>query len=405
MKYRFLTLLIVCFSFSSILSVTHAQTPGPVAVISDQIAQHASNAHYSVTGSSSSPSTAIQGLHISGNSIVNAGNQPIRLLGVNRSGGEYMCIQGRGIWDGPADSASVQAMKSLNINAVRIPLNEDCWLAINGVDPAYSGPTYQKSVVDFVNLLNSNGLVAILDLHWAAPSSTPATKQLAMPDLDHAPAFWQSVATTFKDNSSVIFDVFNEPFPDKNTDTEAGWTCWRDGGTCPGISFPVAGMQLLVTSIRSTGATNILMLGGLQYSNALSQWLSYEPLDPLGNLVASWHSYSFNLCSSAECWDTRIVPVSKQVPVIACEIGENDCAHGYIDTLMTWLDAHNIGYLAWTWDDWADACSTGPVLITDYKGTMTAYGQGFKDHLAQLAQSGAAPSSSTEPFDSNATRQ
>ncbi len=323
---------------------------------------------------------SIQGLHVSGNKILNAAGQPVRLLGVNRSGGEYMCVQGRGIWDGPMDAASIQAMLTWKINAVRIPLNEDCWLAINGVNAAYSGATYQQAVVDYVNLLNSFGIIAIVELHWGAPGTTLADKQSPMPDADHTPAFWQSVANTFKGNSSVIFDLFNEPYPDNNSDTVAGWTCWRDGGTCAGVSYTVAGFQSLVNTVRATGATNILMLGGLQYSNALSQWLTYKPNDPAGNLAASWHSYNFNLCSNSTCWNNIVLPVAQSVPLVAGEIGENDCAHGYIDPLMTWLDSNSASYLAWTWDAWG-ICASGPVLINDYYGSPTAYGQGFKDHL------------------------
>src|SRR5215468_6831327 len=128
-----------------------------------------------LTRTSAATPTAIQGLHVSGNAILNSANQQIRLVGVNRSGGEYMCIQGRGIWDGPADAASVQAITSWATNAIRIPLNEDCWLGINGVDPTMSGATYQQAVIDYVNLVNSNGLVAILDLHWTNAGTTQAT--------------------------------------------------------------------------------------------------------------------------------------------------------------------------------------------------------------------------------------
>ena len=54
-----------------------------------------------------------------------------------------------------------------------------------------------------------------------------------------------------------------------------------------------------------------------------------------------------------------------QVPVIAGEIGENDCAGSYINPLTTWLDSENTSYLAWAWN--ADFnCSSGPGLITDY---------------------------------------
>ncbi|MFD8929037.1 cellulose-binding domain-containing protein, partial [Streptomyces mirabilis] len=42
-------------------------------------------------------------LHVSGNKLVDAGGTTRRLLGVNRSGGEFMCVQGYGIFDGPVD--------------------------------------------------------------------------------------------------------------------------------------------------------------------------------------------------------------------------------------------------------------------------------------------------------------
>ena len=66
-----------------------------------------------------------------------------------------------------------------------------------------------------------------------------------------------------------------------------------------------------------------------------------------------------------------------QVPVIAGEIGENDCADGYVNPLMAWLDSESTSYLAWAWN--ADFnCSSGPGLITDYTGTPTGYGAGVR---------------------------
>ncbi len=329
------------------------------------------------------PTSAIAGLHVSGNQLLNGANQPVVLRGVDRSGTEYACVQGWGIFDGPSDATSVQAIAAWHTNAVRVPLNEDCWLGINGVNPAYAGAAYQQAIANYVGMLNQYGLVAILDLHWSAPGTAAATGQQPMPDQDHAPAFWSSVASYFKNNSAVVFDLFNEPYPDNNQDTTAGWQCWRDGGACPGVSFQAAGMQELVTAVRSTGATNVIMLGGLEYANALSRWLTYKPSDPTGNLAASWHSYNFNLCNNTTCWDNTVAPVAQQVPLIAGEIGENDCADGYLNTLLPWLDSHNQSYLAWTWDTWN--CASGPALIADYSGTPTNYGVGYRDHLAALA--------------------
>jgi endoglucanase len=179
----------------------------------------------------------------------------------------------------------------------------------------------------------------------------------------------------------VVFDLFNEPYPERATGSEtSGWTCWRDGGTCAGIAYQVAGFQSLVDAVRATGAANVILVGGLAYSNDLTQWLQYAPADPEHNLAAFAHLYNFNTCSSTSCFDAQLAPVAQQVPLTLSEIGENDCGHGFIDTVMNWADAHGVGYLGWTWNTWD--CSSGPSLISDYNGTATPFGAGLRDHLS-----------------------
>jgi endoglucanase len=336
---------------------------------------------------------AAPALHVSGNKLLTSSGTAYRLLGVNRSGGEFACIQGNGIWDGPMDQASVTAMRSWKVRTVRVPLNEQCWLGVAPVPAQYGGTTYQNAVKTYVNLLIANGITPIVEMHWnygqytgpsAGCSDVNATCQKPMPDAQYAPQFWTGVANAFKGANAVVFDLFNEPYPERATgNTTTGWTCWRDGGTCPGISYPVAGFQSLVNSVRATGATNVIMLGGLAYSNDASQWLQYKPTDSTGNLAAFAHVYNFNTCSSTSCYDSTFAPVAAQVPFNFTEIGENDCAHGFIDTLMNWADAHSVGYLGWTWNAWD--CSSGPALISDYSGTATAFGQGLKNRLATVS--------------------
>jgi endoglucanase len=334
-------------------------------------------------------------LHVSGNKLVDSSGNQVVLHGVDRSGTEYACVQGNGIFDGPSDQASITAMKSWGpVNAVRVPLNEACWNAESYVNSAYAGAAYQSAIKSYVSLLNSNGIVAILDLHWtdglytgnsSGCSSAEATCQKPMPDAAQSIPFWTSVANTFKGNNAVIFDLFNEPYASRATgSTTTGWTCWENGGTCSGISYQVAGMQQMVNAVRSTGATNVLMLGGEEYSNDLTDWLQYEPTDPDHNLVASWHSYNFNTCSTQSCWTSEVAPVIASVPVVAGEIGENDCSGSYIDPLTSWLESENTSFLAWTWDDWSGGCSSGPTLITDYTGTPTNYGAAYKAILQAL---------------------
>jgi hypothetical protein len=334
-------------------------------------------------------------LHVSGNKLVDASGNTVVLHGMNRSGTEFACVQNAGIWSGPNDQASITAIKTwTHVNAVRVPLNEACWNGKSYVPSADAGANYINAVKAYVSLLNSNGIVAILDLHWtdgaytgpsSACSDANATCQKPMPDASQAVPFWTSVANTFKGNNAVIFDLFNEPYPDIALGSEtAGWQCLRSGGSScsSGFSYPVAGMQTLVNAVRSTGASNVIMVSGLTWTNDLTQWLAFEPADPDHNIAASWHSYNFNACVTQSCWTSQIAPVIAKVPLIAGEIGENDCAGSYIQPLTTWLNSQGTGYLAWTWDDWNVGCN--PVLITDYTGTPTAYGAAYKAVLQAL---------------------
>ena len=332
-------------------------------------------------------------LKVSGNKLVNSAGATVKLYGVNRSGGEFACIQGNGFWDGPMDQASITTMRTWKIRAVRVPLNEECWLGTADVPAAYGGTAYQNQVRTYVNLLVQNGITPIVEMHWSyglytgnssGCSDVKATCQKPMPDAQYAPSFWTGVANAFKGNNAVVLDLFNEPYPERATgDETSGWKCWRDGGTCAGIGYQVAGFQSLVTAVRATGATNVIMIGGLAYSNNMSQWLTYKPSDPQNNLAAFAHIYNFNTCANTSCWDSQIATTAQTVPVTLTEIGENDCAHGFVDGLMNWADSHNIGYLGWTWNTWD--CSSGPSLISDYNGTATNYGQGLKSRLATVS--------------------
>src|ERR1017187_3395384 len=47
------------------------------------------------------------GLHVVGNQILDAQGQTVVLHGVNRSGTEYKCVSGGGIFEGPSNEASI----------------------------------------------------------------------------------------------------------------------------------------------------------------------------------------------------------------------------------------------------------------------------------------------------------
>lgn len=335
----------------------------------------------------------LTGLKVQGNQLQSSSGQPVRFLGANLSGPEYACIQGWGIFDGPANATTVQAMTAWHINSVRVPLNEDCWLGINGVKSAYGGATYRQALVNYVNLLHQYGLYAEVSLMWSAPGTTRATYQREMPDSDHSVALWQSVASAFKDDPNVIFGVYGEPHG-------VGWACWKNGGSAcanDGLSYSAAGMQSLVTAVRGTGATQPIAVPGIDYANNLSQWLQYQPNDPQHALVAEFHEYGDNTCASITCWNSQELPVLQQVPLLTGELGESvdgTCAHTFIDRYMSWADANGVSYQGWTWDTWG-GCG---VLITSSSGTPTSgFGQGYKAHLVAINPGGStgAPAPAT----------
>jgi endoglucanase len=268
-------------------------------------------------------------------------------------------------------------MRSWGITSVRVSLNEQCWLGINGLPVGGNAAEHRAAVADYVQRLTDDGLIVIVDLHWNAPGRNRALEQKEMADRDHAPAFWRSVAATFAGNSAVLFDLYNEPYPDDNRPSDEAWRCVRDGGDCPGVGFTAAGMQEMLDAVRSTGARNPILVAGPQWAGSVDRWLAYRPHDPLGQLVASVHIYgpppNDTACFLSGCWSSTIGPLARQVPVVIGEFGSMDCTGGLVEPLTQWADAHGVGYLAWAWV--ISDCADEPALITDYTGTPTPYGE------------------------------
>jgi len=344
------------------------------------------------------------GLRVAGNELVDGSGAVVRLRGVNASGTEYACIDGWGVFDLPGahgtevSEAVVRRLAQWHgITAVRVPLNEQCWLGL-GVDPQYGGPAYQRAIAHFVQQLHAQGFVVVLDLHRTAPADGRSLQQEQMPDRDHSTEFWREVATAYKDDTSVIFDLFNEPWPYSAYNGARAWTCWRDGGCRlkslnTGRPYTAAGMNELIAAVRATGARNVVAAGGLYWGEVLDHWLDYRPSDPLDNVIAAFHAYAGNdICVEERCFDAVLAPLAAEVPLYVGEFGPDTTVSfgdpcpisaaghtGFDERLLDWLDRHRVGWTAWSWNASDDCLS----LVQDQRGTPTPeWGRLVRDRLA-----------------------
>ena len=349
------------------------------------------------------PITAVR---VAGNRFVDGRRRPIRLLGFNHSGAEYECIEGTGFFDtpdgAPPAASVVAAMRGWRgATAVRVPLNEQCWLGLPAAPARYAGAAYRSAVRTFVARLGDAGLVAVLDLHRSAPADAASKRQEQMPDRDHSIDFWRSVAAAFADRPTVVFDLFNEPFPYAETDTARAWACWRDGGCTltsvnSGRPYVAAGMNQMIAAVRSTGARNVVLAGGIHWAEGMTRWLAYRPTDPLRQLGASFHAYSFNeYCANVACYTRDLARIAEKVPLFAGEIGptltlgadgiDENCPRsaildgGFAKITLDWLDAHGASWTAWSWNPWPDCWA----LVQSFGGDPTAsWGREVRRRLA-----------------------
>ena len=261
--------------------------------------------------------TAAPAISVQGNRLIDAAGNVVQLRGVSFSGFEFVAIGG---WS-PEDPSGGQAgqphgpkwaaLKAWRANTIRFTLNETSWLGLTCVDTdgvtrdGDPGDNYRSAIATQVDQAVAAGLYVLIELHWSAPGNTCPMVQTQMANADHSIAFWTSVATTFKDNSAVLFSLYNEPFFFGLSSPTDQWSALMTGATLnyyPATSGThnykniettrtSAGMQAMLDAVRATGARNVVLIGGIEFSNNMSGWQANMPTDSLKQIAAAWHPY------------------------------------------------------------------------------------------------------------------
>ncbi len=313
---------------------------------------------------------------VQGNVILGADGKRYLFHGIGRDSLEYSCW-GDGHFDAQELSylgwgTNTKSVTYWGVNTVRLPLSENIWLHGQSSESCLASQyhTLVKHIVDSLTALKLN---VILDLHWAdaGGKSLQGGGPWSMPDADSV-IFWQQVASIYKNHSNVLFELYNEPHP-------PSWYCWASPCTITDktysndchctkrLTFLSVGMQALVNAVRKTGATNLVLVAGMDWGFDLSQVARYSIKG--ANIVYDTHLYPY-ANKQPIAWDAAFGAISKKYAVISAESGEYDCGTNYMSKLLSYFDAHQIGWISWAWVVAGSPCGY-PQLIQNYRGTPT----------------------------------
>jgi aryl-phospho-beta-D-glucosidase BglC (GH1 family) len=322
-------------------------------------------------------------LHVVKTQILNARNEPVRLRGVNTA-----CLEWSSDGEGHILRTVQTAIKDWHVNHIRLPLAQDRWFG-KAREQSDDGRSYRALVARVVELCAAHGCYIILDLHWSdAGQWGQHIGQHVMPDQNSA-AFWKDCAAVYKNHPAVIFDLYNEPH-------DVSWDVWLAGGKvtekgsrrAPELTYEAVGMQTLLDVVRGTGARNVVIAGGLDWSYDMSGFLHGKQLSDSGGdgVIYANHTYPFK-GDTVEQWIAKLEKASKVIPVIVSEFGAESrgarakagqTAEQWVQQVLQALDDHN-----WSWTVWDLHPAASPCLISNWNYTPTPYfGKWVKQSLA-----------------------
>jgi endoglucanase len=291
-------------------------------------------------------------LRTAGNRIVDAGGQPVVLRGIQR-----VAMQIPGKWPAITDREIAHAQE-WGANVIRLPLGEAY------IDPQCSNQyvaDYFDTLDSVVQSITSRGMVALLDLAFVTRTPCGESWRWRMADTGSI-AFWRTMADRYKSNALVAFDLYNEPFD--ITDDQ-----WRSGGqvadwTITGsVRWTAVGMQTLYDTVRSTGATNLVMISGNGYASDPSPIVNGNGVGGF-NIVYAAHAYTCPKPETAQ-WctanpnnahvhmDPAWVDLATRTPVMITEFGWPNANEGaYNASVIGFAQSQSpvLGWIAYAWD-------------------------------------------------------
>ncbi|HEX4432139.1 MAG TPA: glycoside hydrolase family 5 protein [Frankiaceae bacterium] len=306
----------------------------------------------SLTSTSGIAAKIVGPLTTQGTEVIDGLGRTVKFHGVDIDGLQYSNTAN-------VTTSELAVAQAWGANFVRLPLAENYLVP---TDCSYDS-SYLAKVDAMVNAATGNGLFIMLDLHTNALTRCAAPTQQDMPDAN-AVSVWNTLASRYKSNPLVGFDLYNEPH-------DVSDAIWHSGGTVTssGVTYQAVGMQTLYNTVRATGATNLVFASG---SNWATSFPATAPLTATSNLIYAAHAYTCptGLPSSGAACSTgpdgtisdpsgllsHFASIGQTAPVMVTEFGFPDKNDGrYITNVQNYASAH--GWVGW--DVYAFDNSTG----------------------------------------------
>ncbi len=296
-------------------------------------------------------------LHTQGNIICDKNGNKVILRGVNCSALEWSIVRASRL-----EACIEHAIVNWKCNAIRLPVSAGAWYGMTSEQKhfGFTALAYQNRIKRIIDFCAKHNAYIIIDLHGAGNYTHLGGCKNPMPD-DLSVKFWHDFASLYANAENVLFGLFNEP-RDINADV------LFNGGTVTleGVEYNCVGMKKLFDTVRSTGAKNICVIGGIDWGFDLRPFatdLAFE--DTVGNgIVVDTHIYPWKNTD----WQSTVECAIDKYPVIVGEFGHYGdhvipqeapnklkCDE-FFEKLFAFIKQHDLGFLAWDLSQFAGPC-------------------------------------------------
>jgi len=306
--------------------------------------------------------------------VIAATGKTILLRGVNRSGLEWAEPDEDGFCSAAEMSrAEIEfIVRGWNCNILRLPLNQD-W-ALNGRG-GHSADDYLKDLDRVVRWAARAGAYTLLNLQWLdadRPFGGNRNFVAPLPNLQSCD-FWHLLASRYRDEPAVLYDLFNEPHDCLPDDPHP---LIREDG----LLYPLTHRRVttaewhpwalrFIDVICSIHPDALIFVSGINWGYDLRGM----PLNR-ANLVYSTHVYR----NKGSNWAGAFGALAATVPVFAGEWGGRGEDREWGQSLANYFDALEMGWTAWSW-------SNEPYLLTRF--SPTRFGEIVRERLQRSAPS------------------